>query len=60
VPVEVTGVSIDSGYKHLTLSDGRTIVTRAMPRPVRSTASTRLRASPSMVVRFVHEYLDLT
>ena len=30
VPLEVTGVSIDEGYKHLTLSDGRKIVTRAM------------------------------
>ena len=30
VPVEVTGVSIDAGYKHLTLSDGRQIVTRTM------------------------------
>jgi thioredoxin reductase (NADPH) len=30
VPLEVTGVSIDGGYKHLTLSDGREIVTRAM------------------------------
>ena len=28
VPLEVTGVSIDAGYKHLTLSDGREIVTR--------------------------------
>ncbi len=30
VPVEVTGVSIDGGYKHLTLSDGREIVTRTL------------------------------
>jgi thioredoxin reductase (NADPH) len=30
VPVEVTGVSIDEGYKHLTLSDGREILTRAL------------------------------
>jgi thioredoxin reductase (NADPH) len=30
VPLEVTGVSIDAGYKHLTLSDGREIVTRTM------------------------------
>ena len=30
VPVEVTEVSIDAGYKHLTLSDGREIVTRTM------------------------------
>jgi thioredoxin reductase (NADPH) len=30
VPLEVTGVFIDGGYKHLTLSDGREIVTRAM------------------------------
>ena len=30
VPVEVTGVSIDEGYKHLTLSDGRKVVTRTM------------------------------
>jgi thioredoxin reductase (NADPH) len=30
VPLEVTGVSIDAGYKHLTLSDGRTIVTRTL------------------------------
>jgi thioredoxin reductase (NADPH) len=30
VPVEVTGVSIDAGYKHLTLSDGREIVTRTL------------------------------
>jgi thioredoxin reductase (NADPH) len=30
VPIEVTGVSIDAGYKHLTLSDGREIVTRTM------------------------------
>lgn len=30
VPLEVTGVSIVEGYKHLTLSDGREIVTRTM------------------------------
>jgi len=30
VPIEVCGVSIDAGYKHLTLSDGREIVTRTM------------------------------
>jgi thioredoxin reductase (NADPH) len=30
VPVEVTGVTIDDGYKHLALSDGRTIVTRTL------------------------------
>ena len=30
VPLEVTGVSIDAGYKHLTLSDGREIVTRTL------------------------------
>ncbi len=30
VPLEVTAVSIDGGYKRLTLSDGREIVTRAM------------------------------
>ena len=30
VPLEVSGVSIDAGYKHLTLSDGRTIVTRTL------------------------------
>jgi thioredoxin reductase (NADPH) len=30
VPIEVTGVSIDAGYKHLTLSDGREIVTRTV------------------------------
>jgi thioredoxin reductase (NADPH) len=30
VPLEVIGVSIDEGYKHLTLSDGREIVTRTM------------------------------
>lgn len=29
-PLEVTGVSIDGGYKRLALSDGRQIVTRAM------------------------------
>lgn len=30
VPVEVTAVSIDAGYKRLALSDGREIVTRAL------------------------------
>jgi thioredoxin reductase (NADPH) len=30
VPLEVCGVSIDAGYKRLTLADGREIVTRAM------------------------------
>jgi thioredoxin reductase (NADPH) len=30
VPLEVSAVSIDAGYKHLTLSDGRTIVTRTL------------------------------
>ena len=30
VPLEVCGVSIDAGYKHLTLSDGRKIVTRTI------------------------------
>lgn len=30
VPVEVTGVSVQDGYKTLTLSDGRTVVTRAL------------------------------
>jgi thioredoxin reductase (NADPH) len=30
VPLEVTGVSIADGYKHLTLSDGREIVTRSL------------------------------
>ncbi len=30
VPLEVASVSIDAGYKHLTLSDGRTIVTRTL------------------------------
>ena len=30
VPLEVTGVSIDGGYKHLTLSDGREVVTRTL------------------------------
>ncbi len=29
-PLEVTGVSIDGGYKRLSLADGREIVTRAM------------------------------
>ena len=30
VPLEVTGVSIVDGYKHLTLSDGRRVVTRTL------------------------------
>ncbi|MCX6595603.1 MAG: FAD-dependent oxidoreductase [Acidobacteria bacterium] len=30
VPLEVTAVEIDGGYKHLTLADGRQIVTRAL------------------------------
>ncbi len=30
VPLGATGVSIDAGYKHLTLSDGREIVTRTL------------------------------
>ena len=30
VPIEVTKVSIDGGYKHVTLSDGREIVTRTL------------------------------
>ena len=30
VPLEVTGVSVNDGYKHLTLSDGREIVTRTL------------------------------
>ncbi|HVG26951.1 MAG TPA: FAD-dependent oxidoreductase [Acidobacteriaceae bacterium] len=30
VPLEVTGVAIEDGYKHLTLTDGRKIVTRTM------------------------------
>ncbi len=30
VPLEVTGLSIDAGYKRLTLSDGREIVTRTL------------------------------
>lgn len=30
VPLEVTAISIDAGYKHLTLSDGRQVVTRTM------------------------------
>ncbi len=29
-PIEVTGVSIDAGYKRLTLADGRELVTRTM------------------------------
>lgn len=30
VPLEVTGVSIEGGYKHLSLSDGRQVVARTM------------------------------
>ena len=30
LPLEVTGVSIDGGYKHVALGDGRTIVTRTL------------------------------
>ena len=30
VPIEVAGVSVDAGYKHVTLGDGRTIVTRTL------------------------------
>jgi thioredoxin reductase (NADPH) len=30
VPVEVTGASVDGGYKRLTLSDGREVVTRTL------------------------------
>jgi thioredoxin reductase (NADPH) len=30
IPLEVAGATIDAGYKHLTLSDGRTIVTRTL------------------------------
>jgi thioredoxin reductase (NADPH) len=30
VPLEVTAVSVDAGYKHVALSDGRAIVTRTM------------------------------
>jgi len=30
VPLEVAGAAIDGGYKHLTLSDGRTVVTRTL------------------------------
>ena len=29
-PLEVTGVSIEDGYKHLTLGDGRAVVTRTL------------------------------
>ena len=29
-PLEVTGVSFDAGYKHLTLADGRQLVTRTL------------------------------
>ena len=29
-PLEVTGVSIEGGYKHVTLADGRTVVTRTL------------------------------
>ena len=30
VPLEVTGMAVDEGYKHLTLSDGRKIVARTL------------------------------
>jgi thioredoxin reductase (NADPH) len=30
VPIEVTGLSVDAGYKHLTLSDGREVVARTV------------------------------
>jgi thioredoxin reductase (NADPH) len=30
LPIEVTGVSIDAGYKHVALGDGRTIVARTL------------------------------
>ncbi|HEY7500877.1 MAG TPA: FAD-dependent oxidoreductase [Vicinamibacterales bacterium] len=30
VPLEVTAATIDEGYKHLTLGDGRTVVTRTL------------------------------
>ena len=30
VPLEVAGVTVDAGYKHLTLSDGREVVTRTL------------------------------
>ena len=30
VPLEVTGVTIDAGYKRLMLSDGRAVVSRTM------------------------------
>jgi thioredoxin reductase (NADPH) len=30
VPIEVAGAAIEGGYKHLTLGDGRTIVTRTL------------------------------
>jgi thioredoxin reductase (NADPH) len=30
IPLEVASLSIDAGYKHLTLSDGRTIITRTL------------------------------
>ena len=29
-PLEVVGVSVDGGYKHVTLADGRTLVTRTL------------------------------
>lgn len=29
-PLEVTGMRVDAGYKHLTLADGREVVTRAL------------------------------
>jgi thioredoxin reductase (NADPH) len=30
VPLEVTGVSVDGGYKHLALADGRKLITKTM------------------------------
>ncbi len=30
VPLEVTGVTVEDGYKHVRLSDGRTVVTRTL------------------------------
>lgn len=30
VPLEVTGVRVDAGYKHVQLADGRTVVTRTL------------------------------
>ena len=55
VPLEVTGVSVDGGYKHLTLSDGRELVTRTharrdrhgVPRASRRRAWPTLRAPAS-------------